>query len=291
MSPTAEVAVLTPARGARPGQADDAHEFAARLRVDVGGYGRGVRVGPSVGAAQLPDACAGLAGAVLLGYDDDELERLPHLPLPLVAVDSYARDPWFPIVRSDDAEGGRRAAAHLLALGHRRIAFATGAGDGSRLTRERRDAFELALAVAGVRMQSLVAPHATAPHTTAPGGLALAHLLAADDNGPTAVLAADAMLAAALVAGLRERGARVPTDISIMCFDGLARPAAGQPRVSAVAHDAARRSRLTADALFGAPASGTPASGTAASGTAPSAALTVGVVVVERASVGVPAPR
>jgi hypothetical protein len=47
--------------------------------------------------------------------------------------------------------------------------------------------------------------------------------------------------------------------------------------LSGVAHDAARRSRLTADALFGARTSAT---------------LTVSVVVVDRASVGVPrAPR
>jgi LacI family transcriptional regulator len=271
MSPPAEVAVLTPARGARAGQAGDAEEFAARLRVDVGGYGRGVRLVSPVGAEQLPDACAEFAGAVLLGFDDADLELLPRLPLPLVAVDSYARDPWFPIVRSDDAEGGRRAAAHLLALGHRRIAFAAHPGDTSRLTRERCDAFAQALAAADVRMQSLVAPP-----TATPGELTLGRHLAAAADGPTAVLAADAALATELVAGLQERGAHVPDDVSIMCFDDPSGPAAGHPRVSAVAHDAARRSRLTADALFGTPAS---------------AALTVGIVVVDRASVGVPAPR
>jgi DNA-binding LacI/PurR family transcriptional regulator len=244
----------------------EAAELAARLRVDLGGYGRRVHLGPAVAAEQLPDACAGLEGAVLLGFDDDELERLPRLAVPVVAVDSYARDTWFPIVRSDDAEGGRRAAGHLLALGHRHIAFAASAGGRSRLVGERRRAFELALAGAGVRMLSLAA---TDP-------LELGRELASRRDGPTAVLAADAPLAAELVAGLRERGARVPADISVMCFDGHERPVPGHPRLSGVAHDAARRSRLTADALFGASASAT---------------LTVGVVVVDRASVGVPAAR
>jgi LacI family transcriptional regulator len=267
MGPAGDVAVLTPARRGARAPVDEAAELTARLRVDVGGYGRRVRLGPAVDAEELPDACAGLEGAVLLGFDDDALERLPRIEVPVVAVDSYARDAWFPIVRSDDAEGGRRAAAHLLALGHRRIAFAASADERSRLVDERRRGFELALAGAGVRMLSL----------SAPDPLELGRDLVRRHDRPTAVLAADAALATELVAGLRERGARVPADISIMCFDGLARPAPGQPRLSGVAHDAARRSRLTADALFGTPASAT---------------LTVGVVVVDRASVGVPrAPR
>jgi LacI family transcriptional regulator len=266
MGPAGDVAVLTPARRGTRARVGEAAELTARLRVDVGGYGRGVHLGPAIDADELPGACAGLAGAVLLGFDDDELERLPRLAVPVVAVDSYAREAWFPIVRSDDAEGGRRAAAHLLTLGHRRIAFAASADDRSRLVGERRRGFELALAGAGVRMLSL----------SVADPLELGRDLAGRRGRPTAVLAADAPLAAELVAGLRERGARVPADISIMCFDGLDRPAQGRPRLSGVAHDAARRSRLTADALFGARTSAT---------------LTVSVVVVDRASVGVPAAR
>ena len=266
MGPTGEVAVLASARHANPARQRDAVELAARRRVDVGGYGRRVRIGPAVTADELPAACAGTDGAVLVGFDDDELERLPRLDVPVVAVDSYAREAWFCIVRSDDAEGGRRAATHLLALGHRRIAFAAAAGDRSRVVRERRRGFAHALAGAGVRMLSIETADARETGRE----------LARDRDGATAVLAADSTIAAELVAGLDDEGRRVPNDISVMRFDDLARPVEGEPRLSGVAHDAARRSRLTADALFGSAASAT---------------LTVGVVVVDRATVGVPAPR
>ncbi|AYF97336.1 substrate-binding domain-containing protein [Protaetiibacter intestinalis] len=269
MGASGDVAVITPASGPRR-TAGAVHDFASRLRVHAGGYGHGVRIASGNPLEVLRSAGDELAGAVLLGFDDELLEGLPPLDLPVVAIDSYAHDPWFPIVRSDDDDGGRAAARHLLSLGHRRIAFAGPRAGRSRPADERRRGFEGALADAGLRMRFLeLSSYGPAD------GARLAARLARTPHDTSAVLLADETSAAGLVGGLVLRGSRVPEDVSVVCFaDGLPSPAG--PRITSVTGDPARRSRLAADALFG---------------TASASALTVGVVVIDRATTAAPAPR
>ena len=87
--------------------------------------------------------------AISLAPADGELRRLEQAGVPIVLLDrSHAT---IPCITIDDVEGGRMAAEHLLALGHRRIAFL---GDeeanlfGFDSSARRRQGFEAALAAA-----------------------------------------------------------------------------------------------------------------------------------------------
>src|ERR671918_329504 len=60
--------------------------------------------------------------SISLVPSDDELARLVAARLPVVVIDQ--QHPSLPTITIDDVEGGRVATAHLLELGHERIAFA-----------------------------------------------------------------------------------------------------------------------------------------------------------------------
>jgi LacI family transcriptional regulator len=114
----------------------------------------------------------------------------------------------------DDHGGSRALTDHLLRLGHRRIGYLSGRLDGSSGA-DRRDGHVSALRVAGIAAD----PELTAAHTTtvAAGQAATGDLLRLPDP-PTAVLAAHPLLAAGALLAIRERGLRVPDDVSVASF-------------------------------------------------------------------------
>ncbi len=118
-----------------------------------------------------------------------ELERFEAAGVPVVLVDHP--HVGVPTVFTDDVAGGRLATEHLLALGHRRIAFLgdeeEDTVDGFTSSAMRRTGYEHALEAAGVELdEELVwrAPHGREPATA----LALELLRSAEP--PTAIFAA-----------------------------------------------------------------------------------------------------
>ena len=89
--------------------------------------------------------------SISLTPTDAEIRRLKAEDVPIVLLDRA--HPALPAITIDDTEGGRMAAEHLLALGHRRIAFL---GDeeanlfGFDSSARRREGFEAAMSAAGV---------------------------------------------------------------------------------------------------------------------------------------------
>lgn len=223
------------------------------------------------GAAGLTDvraALPGLAGAVLLGFRDEELRHGGPWPVPLVVIDAYAELPAATIVRADDAAGGRRAGRLLVSRGHRDILFAGPAEEGSGVVRERASGFRAALAEAGLPDARR---HVTAG-TTHREGVALGRRLGKRHPEITAVFAVADTLAIGLMEGLALEGVRVPDDVSVVGFDDLELAAFVTPKLTTVAQDIRRKAVLAAGALLDGHETAT-------------GPLTVDVVVIERASV------
>jgi LacI family transcriptional regulator len=123
-------------------------------------------------------------------------------------------DPRQACVCVDDHGGSRLLTEHLIGLGHRRIAHLCGALDGSTGL-DRRAGHLAALTDAGIDVDRdlLAADDWRVPS----GQAAVARLLDLGDP-PTAILAADPLLAAGALLALRERGLRVPDDLSLASF-------------------------------------------------------------------------
>ncbi len=137
-------------------------------------------------------------------------------------------------MRSENDEGGQRAAEHFVAAGRRRIAFIGPQQSPQRQFDERRDGFSAALAAHGLK--AIVAEPPAAADRHAQGVAAVQALLAAHPD-TDAIFAASDMLALGVLQGLKDAGRRVPEDVALIGFDGIR---AGDPR-------AARRLTLEPD--------------------------------------------
>ena len=88
--------------------------------------------------------------SISLAPTEREVRRLEMAKLPIVLLDRAHAT--LPAITIDDVEGGRMAAEHLLALGHRRIAFVGDEeenGFGFDSSAQRREGFMAALDAAG----------------------------------------------------------------------------------------------------------------------------------------------
>ncbi|MCM0622005.1 LacI family DNA-binding transcriptional regulator [Nocardioides bruguierae] len=129
------------------------------------------------------------------------------------------RVPHWPSVSIDDVEVAEKAMAHLVALGHRRIAYVGGLKDeGLDFTtpRLRLRGYRQALAAAGL-------PHDPTLEVdggfTSDGGIESGHALLSRPDRPTAVFAASDEMAIGVLHAAKERGVRVPEDLSVIGID------------------------------------------------------------------------
>lgn len=176
-----------------------------------------------------------LDGAVLLGFLDEEVDAL-EVTVPVLAVDSYSPNKLATGVRSDDFEGGRIAAAHLLDLGHREVLFAGPSFSDVGVVHQRFEGFRQAFADRGLsRSDSLVAT----VNTTHASGRELGLRLRTDFPSVTAVFATADILAIGIMAGLTEAGASVPGDVSVVGFDDLDIAQYQNPPLTTVAQNGA----------------------------------------------------
>lgn len=169
----------------------------------------------------------GVRGVIVISSLSDEAHFEEPVSRGLVAVsyDSHARRDRQPIldyVSADNVAGASLAVRHLVANGHKRIAFLTPSGwTFSRA--EKREGFVNATKEAGV--QGVIIAGSTASHYAdeemAELGQSLAAPLIDHPDRPTAAVAINDMMAIGLMAGLRERGLTLPRDMSVIGMDGI----------------------------------------------------------------------
>ncbi|WP_075295615.1 MULTISPECIES: LacI family DNA-binding transcriptional regulator [unclassified Pseudonocardia] len=158
---------------------------------------------------------------------------------PLVMVDRTVRGAGIPHVAADNAGGVGQALEALAARGHERIGYVGGPATLSTGA-ERRSAFLTGRAERGLATDPrLIEEGDFRPDS---GGRALARMLDAGAS-PTAVIAADGLMAMGVLAELRVRGLR--DRIELLSFDDLPWFAEVEPPVSAIANDATEMGRLS----------------------------------------------
>jgi DNA-binding LacI/PurR family transcriptional regulator len=156
---------------------------------------------------------------VSLAPTDAEATQLEAAHVPVVLIDRT--HPRLPCITIDDAQGGRMAARHLLALGHRRLAFVGDLEDngfGFESSARRREGFEEELAAAGISIAPSL--RIQRPHGRAPAREAALPMLSAADP-PTAVFASSDVQAIGVMEAAQAAGLTVPEELSVIGFDNV----------------------------------------------------------------------
>lgn len=142
--------------------------------------------------------------------------RDADVPLVFVDRDLTGGERFDAVLVSND-EGGRQAAAHLLALGHTRIAAISGSQD-STPGRCRREGFIAALAAAGVEMEPA---HDLIGDFREESGYQLTMSLLSLPEPPTALFTANNLMTLGALKALHDMRVDVPGRTSLIGFDDL----------------------------------------------------------------------
>jgi LacI family transcriptional regulator len=146
---------------------------------------------------------------------------LQRLGIPVVFLDRYPDGAPFSSVTVDDVTGGHLAGEHLLAQGHRRLAFVGGPSSLRQVT-DRRAGVQRAVAEApdGEDVSLLVV---STPELTTDAGREAAEELVAMPAGtrPTGVVTGNDLVAIGMLQGLLRHGLRVPEDVAVVGYDDI----------------------------------------------------------------------
>jgi LacI family transcriptional regulator len=137
--------------------------------------------------------------------------------LPLVLVNRRGSDPDIPSVVPDDVAGIDAVVAHLTGLGHHRIAHLAGPQDTST-GRTRAQSFRDAMSAAGLDDEDLIEG---ADLFDIDAGRDACERLLTRRPDLTAIVAANDLLAIGCIRAMRDRGLRVPTDVSLVGFNDM----------------------------------------------------------------------
>jgi LacI family transcriptional regulator len=174
------------------------------------------------------------------------IKELARRGVPLVFMDVGRVGPRMSHVLVDYAHGIRQAVDHVLALGHKRVAFITGPLD-LHSARTRRQAFLDGLRKHGRKADPKLIREGT--HTAEGGQHAMTFLLRGPKR-PTAVICSNDWTAIGALHAIDAAGLRVPGDISVVGFDDIPLARFVSPPLTSVRMSAGDVGSTAFEALF-----------------------------------------
>ncbi len=189
-----------------------------------------------------------VAGVILAstGESNPLVADLLEQPIPVVAIDRRLRNRGVDAVLAANVDGARQAVSHLLELGHRRIGFV-----GLPLSRtpgkERHAGYVATLREHGLAVSRPIVRFADAKQQ---GGYDATCRLLQISPIVTALFVANNLMTLGALDAIRERGLRIPEDISVVGFDDMPWAALLQPPLTVLAQPTYDIGRTAAELLF-----------------------------------------
>lgn len=173
----------------------------------------------------------GYSGAFLVGFalQDEWLAQLESTTVATVLFDNFIKkNPNVSYIGTDSFEGIDAAVDHLVDLNHRRIAFLNGSLH-SMITEHRQQAFYDSMAAHNLPVdENLIANGYFVTESAkdfVPSFL---------KHGATAIVCGNDLIAYGVIRECRQRGFRVPEDISVIGFDDLPMSAEMTPSLTTI---------------------------------------------------------
>ena len=185
---------------------------------------------------RLEELChSGAAGCVLLATEMQpvDIAKFDDFPLPLVVLDSYFPGRPGTYITIDNFDGARMAVRHLLSRGHRRIGHFASAMPISNFSERKQGLLAALSEYPEATLRSF--PVGTTPEQAYSD--MSAHLQRQPFDAaryPTAFFADNDIIAVSCIQAFRERGVRIPEDISVIGFDDVPLSCVTSPRLSTV---------------------------------------------------------
>jgi DNA-binding LacI/PurR family transcriptional regulator len=163
---------------------------------------------------------------------------------PLVSVGRPVRSDHLDTVNNDEHVGARLAVGHLAALGHRRITHLDG-GQGAGAA-PRRTGYQAAMRAIGLGDEIDI----VTGDFTEDAGLRGVEQLLHRGRVPTAIFAANDLVAIGALARLEDAGYRVPDDVSIVGYDDTTLSALRHVSLTTIAQSQAAMGRRAVELLL-----------------------------------------
>lgn len=190
-----------------------------------------------------------MAGLIVIPSADSRLVPMAAASggeIPVICLDRCPEGWRGDTVTVDNAEGAYQATRYLLELGHRRIATITGQLHVTSGV-ERLKGFKRALREAGA---SIAPEYIQEGRFDRLSGYEKGLMLLQFSPRPTAIVAANDLVALGVLAALREVGLRCPEDVSLVGFDDQEIASFTNPALTTVAQPAYQMGARAAALLF-----------------------------------------
>ncbi len=168
------------------------------------------------------------------GDGSGSIKSLIARKIPTVFVDRVIDGLDVPSVTTESDTGIRQAVAHLVALGHTRIGYIGGPQNVST-GHDRLESYVRAMTAAGLTVQPELMFYGD---FQADSGSAGVHAFLSLADPPTAILAADSLMAIGALAMLTREGIQLGAHTALIAFDDIEWFALLQPALSVISHSA-----------------------------------------------------
>jgi len=174
------------------------------------------------------------------------LDTLRRRNFPYVLIDHQGIDDQGPAVGATNWQGAYNATEYLIQLGHKRIAFVAGSKDLG-CARDRQAGYQAALRTHHI---PITPEYIYQGDFHQPDGFAGGHYFLDLPGRPSAVFASNDVMAMGVIEAARDRGLRVPEDLSVIGFDNIPQSAMMHPRLTTINQPLEKMGRVAAQILF-----------------------------------------
>lgn len=176
----------------------------------------------------------------------DYVGTLTRRNFPFVLIDHQGTGQDCPAVGATNWQGAYEATEYLIKLGHRRIGFITGSMDLG-CAQDRLAGYRAALRTYHIPEDPKLIYEGT---FFQPDGYAGASAFLDLPDPPTAIFASNDVMAMGAMDAIRNRGLRIPDDISVLGFDDIPQASLVRPALTTVQQPLEKMGRLAAQMLL-----------------------------------------